>query len=88
MILLAEGKVLKRRLNYLLLHNCFKERHFHLRKWKTNSAQLNDLIFIMKLKKYVITDNNAPKEVLGVTWNNKTDTLIYDFLDLIKEENC
>ena len=43
MILLAEGKVLKRRLNYLLLRNCFKERHFHLRKWKTNSAQLNDL---------------------------------------------
>ena len=31
------------------------------------------------------TDNNTPKKVLGVTWNNKTDTLIYDFSDLIKE---
>ena len=31
------------------------------------------------------TDNNKPKKVLDVTWNNKTDTLIYNFLDLIKE---
>ena len=31
------------------------------------------------------TDNNTPKKVLGVTWNNKTDTLIYDFSDLITE---
>ena len=31
------------------------------------------------------TDNNKPKKVLDVTWNNKTDTLIYKFLDLIKE---
>ena len=31
------------------------------------------------------TDNNTSKKVLGVTWNNKADTLISDFLDLIKE---
>ena len=31
------------------------------------------------------TDNNTSKKVLGVTWNNKVDTLISDFLDLIKE---
>ena len=31
------------------------------------------------------TDNSTPKKVLGVTWNNKTDTLIYGFSDLIKE---
>ena len=29
------------------------------------------------------TDNNT-KNVLGVAWNNKSDTLIYDFSDLIK----
>ena len=46
MILLVEGKVLKRRLNYLCkLRNRFKEGHFNLRKWKTNGAQLNDLIY-------------------------------------------
>ena len=31
------------------------------------------------------TDNNTSKKVLGVTWNNKADTLISDFSDLIKE---
>ena len=31
------------------------------------------------------TDNNTSKKVLGVTWDNKADTLISDFLDLIKE---
>ena len=31
------------------------------------------------------TDNSTPKKVLGVTWNNKTDTLIHGFSDLIKE---
>ena len=29
------------------------------------------------------TDNNT-KNVLGVAWNKKSDTLIYDFSDLIK----
>ena len=69
---------------FLKLRNRFKEYHLNLRKWKTNSAQLNDLIY-NENKEIHTTDNNTPKKVLGVTWNNKTDTLIYDFSDLIKE---
>ena len=38
----------------------------------------------MKIKKYILRINK-PKKVLGMTWNNKMDTLIYDFSDLIKE---
>ena len=69
---------------FLKLRNRFKEYHLNLRKWKTNSAQLNDLIY-NENKEIHTTDNNTPKKVLGVTWNNKTDTLIYYFSDLIKE---
>ena len=45
---------------------------------------LVDLIY-NENKEIHTTDNNTPKKVLGVTWNNKTDTLIYYFSDLIKE---
>ena len=51
---------------------------------KSNSAQLNDLIY-NEIKEIYATDNNTPKKVLGVARNNKTGTLIYDILDLIKE---
>ena len=51
---------------------------------KSNSAQLNDLIY-NEIKEIHATDNNTPKKVLGVARNNKTGTLIYDILDLIKE---
>ena len=37
----------------------------------------------MKIKKYILRINK-PKKVLGVTWNNKTDTLIYDFFAKIR----
>ena len=61
--------------------NRFNEGHFHLRKLKTNSTQLNDLIFNENKKNAI--DNDTPEKVLGVAWNNKTGTLIYNFLDLI-----
>ena len=51
---------------------------------KSNSAQLNDLIY-NEIKEIHATDNNTPKKVLSVARNNKTGTLIYDILDLIKE---
>ena len=46
-------------------------------------AQLNDLIY-SKNKEIHATDNNSPKKLLCVTWNNKMDTFIYDFANLIK----
>ena len=69
---------------FIKLRTRFKEGHYNLRKWKTNSAQLNDLIYNGNKEIHTI-DNNTPKKVLSVTWDNKTGTLIYDFSDLIKE---
>ena len=48
------------------LRNRFKEGHFNLPKWKTNGAQLNDLIY-NENKEIHTTDNSTPKKVLGVT---------------------
>ena len=64
--------------------NRFKEGNFNWRKWKTNSAQLNDLIY-NENKEIHTSYNNTPEKVLSMTWNNKRDTLIYDFSDLVKE---
>ena len=38
----------------------------------------------MKIKKYILPII-TPKKVLGVAWNNKMDTLVYDFSDFMKE---
>ena len=43
---------------FIKLCDCFKEGHFTLRKWKTNSAQLNYLIY----KEIHATDHNTPKK--------------------------
>ena len=56
----------------------------NLRKWKTNSAELSNLIY-NENKEIHTTDNNTPKKVLGVTWSNRTHTLIYNFSDLYTE---
>ena len=49
-----------------------------------DSAKLNDLIY-NENKEIHAANNNTPKKVLGVAWNNKADTLICGFSDLIKE---
>ena len=45
---------------YIKLRNRFKEGHFNLQKWKTNSVQLNYLIYNQN-KEIHVTDNNTPK---------------------------
>ena len=44
-----------------------------------------DCLYKKRCKEIHTTDENTPKKVSGVTWTNKTDTLIYDFSDSIKE---
>ena len=43
---------------FIKFDNRFKQGHCNLQKWKTNSAQLNDLIYTENKE---IHDNNTPK---------------------------
>ena len=64
----------------------FLDASFNVRKWKTNSLELQN--YIDKMERSISpssdTQNSDKTKVLGIAWDTINDYLVYSFEDLVE----
>ena len=55
------------------------EAHFNLRKFKSNSSELENRVYEKYPEDKLFTED---KNVLGLTWDKKSDQIIFDFTEI------
>ena len=60
---------------------CLKEGGFELRKWLSNSRELNDLMGV------TIKDDPYIRKVLGITWDAERDDFLFSFEEIANDAN-
>ena len=55
------------------------EAHFNLRKFKSNSSELENRVYEKYPEDKLFTED---KKVLGLTWDKKSDQIIFDFTEI------
>ena len=75
----GEKTIQKAETLYLKAKKCLEKGGFNLRKFRSNSAELEKKIFELfpDDKRY-----NGEAKILGIRWNKKTDKIIYDFSEI------
>ena len=51
----------------------------------SNSSELMNKIEMNETHDFTLTDKNSMRKVLGITWDIKSDEIIFDFSDLVAE---
>ena len=73
---------------YLFCKSVSNEGSFNLRKWLTNSENLQERINDYEINYFGESEKQKIEnkhKILGVTWLIKEDYLLFDFCDLLKE---
>ena len=70
---------------YLKVKSMMRNAGFDLRKWASNSSELMNKIKMNETHNFIPIDKNSTRKVLGITWDIKSDEIIFDFSDLVAE---
>ena len=66
----------------------WSEASFNLTKWRTNDEKLRDVIYTKEGVNREIGVTSSEKKVLGIKWDEYSDTLIIDLNDFVAEDVC
>ena len=70
---------------YLKAKSVMHDAGFDLRKWASNSSELMKKIEMNETHDFTPIGKNSTRKVLGITWDIKSDEIIFDFSDLVAE---
>ena len=70
---------------YLKAKSMIHDAGFDLRKWTSNSSKLMNKVEMNEAHDFTPIGKNSTRKVLGITWDIKSDEIIFDLSDLVAE---